>query len=797
MAVVTAVGLSGGAAPDLATAAPAEAPDTPWAVARHVWPTDDTATVAGDLDRIAALGARYVRTDFWWSSVEPRRDVFDAAALDYYRWYAEAARDRGLGVVVILSGAPGWARQLYDSGHRDAFTAAFGGYAERVAGAVGDLVDLYQVWNEPNHVNDWVDGAGDIALFRAGRAGLAGADQSARTIVNVLVDGHDAPTCPNWSCDLDYYLTNGAAAAIDVLAIDHYPDTWSAGDWGGNILDRLFAAGQRHGKAVAVMETGYSTAGCAPAWNGETGQRDWIRDQLPKLRAKLADPAVTRGVPFVLANWYELDDSDTGRDSCYADPIGTIEAHFGVVRTDRTAKPGYTELRAQIAEFRSGRAEPAAPLRVSGGHFVDSAGRVVLLRGVNVAGNAKVPPFVPITDPATLDPLPGWGINVIRLVVGWEAYEPEPGRYREDYLSAMVGIADAASRRGMYVIVDFHQDGFARNLAGGCGDGFPLWAMSASAVPDRPDNGPDCADWAVKMALDPDMHASFGDFYADADGVRTAYLNMVRRMADAFRTVPNVIGYDLLNEPWGREDSELAPLYRDAAEAIRSVHPSAIMFVEGHVTTNGGNQTGLPAPEFGNYAYAPHFYDGLALAANAWSGSTAATDRAFAAMTGKAAEWGVPLFVGEFGIGATATSGADYVDLQYRRLDEHLASGAQWNYTPGWTPAAKDGWNGEDLSIVDDAGRLRPTFHPRPYPSRIAGVPLALSVTADRVELAWRNVPGSGATELFLPATGWFAGRAVRVESSPSLRCAPAATVLRCTGAEPGPVRVRVAGVRP
>lgn len=381
--VAAVAGLAAGVVSPSGVAAPASSPgasavDTPWAVARHVWPADDKATVAGDLDRIAALGARYVRTDFWWASVQPRPDAFDTAALAYYRWYTEAARERGLGVVVILSGAPAWAREFYDSGQRAAFTEAFGDYTAEVAGAVGDLVELYQLWNEPNHVNDWVDSAGDVALFRAGHDGLASADQSFRTIVNVLVDGHDGAVCPNWRCDLDYYLTNGAAPAIDVLAIDHYPDTWSVGDWGGNILDRLFDVGQRYGKAVAVMETGHSTAGCAPAWNSESGQRDWIRDQLPKMRAKLADPEVTGGVPFVLASWYELDDSDTGHDSCYTDPIGTIEAHFGVVRTDRTAKPGYPELRAQVAAFSTAEAELAA-LRVDGEHFVDAAGRTILL----------------------------------------------------------------------------------------------------------------------------------------------------------------------------------------------------------------------------------------------------------------------------------------------------------------------------------------------------------------------------------------------------------------------------------
>ena len=85
---------------------------------------------------------------------------------------------------------------------------------------------------------------------------------------------------------------------------------------------------------------------------------------------------------------------------------------------------------------------------------------------------------------------------------------------------------------------------------------------------------------------------------------------------------------------------------------------------------------------------------------------TTATDLAFWTMTGKAEEWNVPLFLGEFGAHADTLNGPAYVDLQYERLDDHFASGAQWNWTPAWTEEERDGWNREDLSITDDSGEL-------------------------------------------------------------------------------------------
>ena len=57
--------------------------------------------------------------------------------------------------------------------------------------------------------------------------------------------------------------------------------------------------------------------------------------------------------------------------------------------------------------------------------------------------------------------------------------------------------------------------------------------------------------------------------------------------------------------------------------------------------------------------------------------------------------------VGEYGGPPDLDQGADYLDTLYARLDDNLASGTQWVYTPAWTAERKDGWNREDFSIND------------------------------------------------------------------------------------------------
>jgi hypothetical protein len=99
----------------------------------------------------------------------------------------------------------------------------------------------------------------------------------------------------------------------------------------------------------------------------------------------------------------------------------------------------------------------AVPLKIQGPHLLDPQGRIVLLRGINGAGHAKVPPFVSFRTPEELDPLPGWGFNTLRLLFTWEAYEPKPGENFE-IISYTDGVTVEGRRRSKRAIMKLYSE---------------------------------------------------------------------------------------------------------------------------------------------------------------------------------------------------------------------------------------------------------------------------------------------------------------------------------------------------
>src|SRR3954467_9920013 len=180
----------------------------------------------------------------------------------------------------------------------------------------------------------------------------------------------------------------------------------------------------------------------------------------------------------------------------------------------------------------------AEPDPVGGGRIVDALGREVLLRGVNVNALAEYWQYgsFATTFPLTgedADRISATGWSVVRLLVSWSRIEPAPGAYDERYLDQVANAVGLLERRGVYSIVDFHQDAWGPTLAAPAGtacpggsdpafgwDGAPGWATLDGGAAR-------CAPAGIRE-ISPAVLASFAAFWNNTPGpggvgIRTRY----------------------------------------------------------------------------------------------------------------------------------------------------------------------------------------------------------------------------------------------------------------------------------
>jgi endoglycosylceramidase len=155
------------------------------------------------------------------------------------------------------------------------------------------------------------------------------------------------------------------------------------------------------------------------------------------------------------------------------------------------------------------------------------------------------------------------GMNMIRLDVSWAGAEPERGHYNQSYFDVVHRIVNMCKSRGIYVLLEWHQDLFSERY---CGNGAPLWASRPLSNPNRfrfpwpwskirkeaYPNGPiteeSCA--GINFAngyFNFQLSQAFEDFYTNYDGVRDSFVNFWRKIAFEFKNESNVIGYEFIN----------------------------------------------------------------------------------------------------------------------------------------------------------------------------------------------------------------------------------------------------------
>jgi hypothetical protein len=236
-------------------------------------------------------------------------------------------------------------------------------------------------------------------------------------------------------------------------------------------------------------------------------------------------------------------------------------------------------------------------IHIEGPHFRDEHGRTLMLRGVNLGGSSKVPrrpdgamhrregffdhrdvsfvgrPFPLAEADEHFGRLAAWGLTTLRFLVTWEAVEHAgPGIYDEAYLDYVRAVARKAGEHGISLLIDPHQDVWSR-FSGG--DGAPGWTLEAVGF-----DLPRFAETGAAI-----VHATHGDpfpkmiwptngsklaaatmftlFFGGNDFapqtkvagepvqafLQQHYIAAIQQVALRLKDLPNVIGYDTLNEP--------------------------------------------------------------------------------------------------------------------------------------------------------------------------------------------------------------------------------------------------------
>jgi hypothetical protein len=248
---------------------------------------------------------------------------------------------------------------------------------------------------------------------------------------------------------------------------------------------------------------------------------------------------------------------------------------------------------------------PIAPVRgelvaKGGSWFKDSEGRRLLLRGINLAGGCKLPmepascnlkegfydykgvsfvgrPFPLDEADLHLGRLRAMGLTFLRFLITWEAIEHDgPEQYDEEYLIYLKIVVQRCADHGISVFIDTHQDVWSRWTGG---DGAPAWTLEKVGF--ALDKLDECGAALTQQNWDEEANGKFpkmvwnsnnsrlaagtmwtlffaGDDFAPStliDGepaqqyLQRHFCAALGKVAEILRNEPNVVGFDVLNEP--------------------------------------------------------------------------------------------------------------------------------------------------------------------------------------------------------------------------------------------------------
>lgn len=398
-------------------------------------------------------------------------------------------------------------------------------------------------------------------------------------------------------------------------------------------------------------------------------------------------------------------------------------------------------------------------------YIADAQGRAMQFHGFNIKTSS---PAEAVTE-ELLAANAARGMDHLRLGFFWQDLEPKQGQFDESFVDQLVTVLDRAEKYGILVIFDMHQDVYGEAFDS---KGIPAWATRDDGLPYEAQS-----NWLLSY-LQPAVQAAFEHLYEDAD-LRQAQIDAWLHVVERVKGHPALLGYDLLNEPFGKqrggediltaaprvEREQLTPMFQRLTDAISDVDPDHWVFFEPPNLASLGIATSLGEVRGPKVAIYPHMYDSAIEAATYSPDGTIQLDPTFFdkwanAISGYVKKYPMPMLVGEWGLAHPEIKGMDeFVARALQTLDRT---------TSGWSVFV--GCLGSGYCTLDESGHARPAIGQifQPYARAIAGRPIGTTWDGPARTLTVRfddESRATGATQIYLDEAATFAD-GYRVETS-------------------------------
>jgi hypothetical protein len=316
------------------------------------------------VQRAAAIGVRWLREDFSWAAIEPRKGRFDWRATDRLMRNASQA---GMNVVALVGYAPSWANGRHaDDKYPPLNPRAYADAAVAIADRYGKRGSFWahnrklkprplaamELWNEPWSATFWKpepDVAAYAALVRATAPRLAARHPEIEVLVSgdlhfSFSDGHDYAngTHRDWEHGFLAALLREDFAfdSIDGYAVHPYSE--AHGPYATTIpffADQRIAQQWLYQKVLLIRDTLDAAGRLKPLWSTELG---WSTngDVDEATQGRYVEEALKRAVDewsgFVARSFVYVLEKPHNRD--YA-------GGYNLLRDDLTPKDGWLKLR--------------------------------------------------------------------------------------------------------------------------------------------------------------------------------------------------------------------------------------------------------------------------------------------------------------------------------------------------------------------------------------------------------------------------------------------------------------------